>query len=253
MGKRVGIIDEIRGIDYIAMIIFHLYYDLAFVYGIDLPHPVHVVMSYLQPLIAGTFIVLAGISSNYSSNNFKRGAVYFFIAMMMTFVTAVVMPSELIVFGVLHFMGIAAMIYGFVGRFTERIPYMLGIFLFVILYVITMYIPQGFIGFKGIFSIDMPSQIYGHYWLFPLGLPSDSFYSADYFPLIPNIFLFFAGASLGVYFKSGKASKGFYMTRFSGMAFLGRHGLWIYLLHQPVLLLILEIIMKLTGHQTAFL
>ena len=49
-----------------------------------------------------------------------------------------------------------------------------------------------------------------------------SFFSGDYFPLIPNLFLFFAGASLGAYFKSGRAAKGMYMTRFSGLAFIGR-------------------------------
>ena len=70
MGKRIGLLDEIRGITYIAMIIYHAYYDIVFVYGHDLPDVLDAVMRFIQPLIAGTFIVIAGISSNFSSNNF---------------------------------------------------------------------------------------------------------------------------------------------------------------------------------------
>ena len=78
-------------------------------------------------------------------------------------------------------------------------------------------------------------------------------YSSDYFPLIPNLFLFLAGASLGVYLRSGRAPKGIYPTRFKSMSFIGRHGLWVYLLHQPVIILVLDIIFKLTGQNTVFL
>ena len=252
MGKRIGILDEIRGIDYIAMILYHLYYDIVFVYGHDMPDWLDVGMRWLQPVIAGVFIFIAGISCNFSSNNFKRGSLYFFIGMLLTFVTSVAMPSELILFGVLHFLGIACLIYGFVGQFTESIPWVIGVVIFGLLYVAALNIPQGYIGFEGLFKAELPDFLYGHYHLFPLGFPSYDFVSADYFPLIPNLFLFFAGASFGQYFASG-VSKGMSMTRFSGLAFLGRHGLWIYLLHQPVIIAILELIFKLTGQRTMFL
>lgn len=253
MGKRVGILDEVRGIAYLAMILYHAYYDIAFVYMHDLPDVLDTVMRFIQPFIAGTFIVVAGISSNYSTNNFKRGVTYFFFAMALTFITAVVMPSEIILFGVLHFLGIAAMIYGFIGKYTESIPWLLGVILFSLLFAAAYNIPSGYIGIKGLFSLDMPDFLYGHYWLFPLGFTGSGFYSSDYFPLIPYFFLFLAGASLGVYFKTGRAAKGLYMTRFSGLAFIGRHGLWIYMLHQPVLILLLELFFKLTGQNTLFL
>ena len=253
MGKRIGLLDEIRGITYIAMIIYHAYYDIVFVYGHDLPDVLDTVLRFIQPLIAGTFIVIAGISSNFSANNFKRGALYFFCGMLLTFVTAVAMPSELIVFGILHFMGFACMIYGFIGKFTEKIPSIIGIIVFALLYAASLNIPLGYIGIKGLFSVPMPDFLYGHYWLFPLGFTSPSFYSSDYFPLIPNLFLFLAGASLGVYLRSGRAPKGIYPTRFKSMSFIGRHGLWVYLLHQPVIILVLDIIFKLAGQPTVFL
>ena len=253
MGKRIGLLDEIRGITYIAMIIYHAYYDIVFVYGHDLPDVLDTVLRFIQPLIAGTFIVIAGISSNFSANNFKRGALYFFCGMLLTFVTAVAMPSELIVFGILHFMGFACMIYGFIGKFTEKIPSIIGIIVFSLLFAASLNVPLGYLGIKDLFSVPMPDAMYGHYWLFPLGFTSDSFYSADYFPLIPYLFLFLAGASLGVYLRSGRAPKGIYPTRFKSMSFIGRHGLWVYLLHQPVIILVLDIVFKLAGQTTVFL
>lgn len=253
MGKRAGIIDEVRGIAYILMVLYHIYYDIAVVYYIDLPDIVDMVMRFLQPFIAGTFIFLAGVSSNYSKNNFKRGTLYFFIGMMFTFVTSLFMPSQTIVFGVLHFIGIAVMIYGFIGRFTEKIPAVAGIILFGLLYFVTINIPHGYMGIDGIFRINLPSELYSSRYLFSLGFPHAGFSSGDYFPIIPNLFLFLSGSSLGTIFKSGRMAKGMYMVRFSGLAFIGRHGLWIYILHQPVVLFILELIFKCTGQPTIFL
>ena len=72
--------------------------------------------------------------------------------------------------------------------------------------------------------------------MFILGFTTDEFYSADYFPLLPWLFLFLAG-----YY----AVKTGFIQRFKGLfgplrvkplAFLGRHALWVYLLHQPVIL-----------------
>lgn len=108
-------------------------------------------------------------------------------------------------------------------------------------------------GFSWLFTIDMPNALYNARLLFPLGFPSPSFFSLDYFPLLPHFLLFMAGSSLGVLFKSGRAARGMYMTRFSGLAFIGRHALLIYILHQPVLIAILELIFKCMGKQTMFI
>ena len=151
--------------------------------------------------------------------------------MALTFVTAVALPSEIIIFGVLHFLAIAAMIYGFVGKFTEKIPWVLGVIIFVLLYAVTLNIPRGYIGYEGIFSIPMPEFLYGHYWLFPLGFVPKSFYSADFYPLLPWVFCFLLGTRLGHTVNWAGLDRPFP----EALCWPGRHSLLLYLLHQPVL------------------
>lgn len=77
-----------------------------------------------------------------------------------------------------------------------------------------------------------------HFGLFSAfwGFPPRDFYSADYFPLIPWWGLFGFAAALGaLWLKKGsvpdllKKDAPFLRT-------LGRKSLWIYLLHQPVIM-----------------
>ncbi|MBQ8613075.1 MAG: DUF1624 domain-containing protein [Ruminiclostridium sp.] len=253
MGKRAGIVDETRGLAVISMVIYHLYFDLVYFYGIDFGKLIDTVMDWWQPLIAGTFILVSGIAANYSKNCFRRGVLCFFVGMGFTFATAFITPYAPIYFGVLHLLGISMMIYGFIGKYVSRIPWVLGLIIFGLLYFITINIRHGYMGFTWLFTIDMPDALYSARLLFPLGFPPAGFSSMDYFPLLPNFLLFLAGSSLGVLFKSGRAAKGMYMVRFSGLAFIGRHALLIYILHQPVMVAILELIFKIMGKETMFI
>jgi uncharacterized membrane protein len=73
----------------------------------------------------------------------------------------------------------------------------------------------------------------------PLGLVPPSFSTSDYFPLLPNLGWFLLGAVMGrtIYRKKQTllpfVSPKNPIVRF--FSFLGRHSLWIYLLHQPIL------------------
>ena len=76
-------------------------------------------------------------------------------------------------------------------------------------------------------------------WLIPLGLKFPGFQSSDYFPLLPYFGFFLLGAVLGKTIYRKKQTR-FPKVRQSApvIAFLrlcGKHSLWIYLLHQPVL------------------
>ncbi len=79
-------------------------------------------------------------------------------------------------------------------------------------------------------------------WLF--GFPSKDFASADYFPLLPWFFIFFAGFFFCRMFKTG-------FPAFSEkipcpfFALVGRHALPIYILHQPVIYLVCQAVYKI--------
>ena len=72
-----------------------------------------------------------------------------------------------------------------------------------------------------------------------IGIRPAGFYSGDYFPIFPNLGWFLLGAVLGrtAYRRREsllpKVNADFFLLRF--FRFCGRHSLWIYLLHQPVL------------------
>ena len=73
-------------------------------------------------------------------------------------------------------------------------------------------------------------------WLFPLGWTYPGFYSADYFPLFPWLFVFLVGSWAGYYVADKKLPARFYDRK--GVPFfswLGKKALIIYIIHQPIL------------------
>ena len=76
-------------------------------------------------------------------------------------------------------------------------------------------------------------------WLLPFGIHSPNLSSFDYFPLLPWLGVFLAGAALG---KSAYAAKRSLIGKAWPVTFVniaGRHSLLIYIVHQPVILAVL--------------
>ena len=77
------------------------------------------------------------------------------------------------------------------------------------------------------------------YWLMPFGLPWRNFLTSDYFPLFPNLGFFLLGAALGRTIYSNKqtlfpkVNENTPLLAFFRLC--GKHSLWIYLAHQPIL------------------
>ena len=73
-----------------------------------------------------------------------------------------------------------------------------------------------------------------------LGFPDPGFFSGDYFPLFPWIFLYLTGYFLyGMFVKFPEVKKA--LAIHLPVPFLetaGRHSLLLYLLHQPLLMLV---------------
>ena len=240
---RVGLLDELRGFAIICMVVYHAMYDLKYIFGLDVPFFFEDWFGIIRDVFAGLFIFISGTVCRYSKNNMKRGIQCFFIGMVMTFV----MPfftGGTIMFGILHCLGICMMIFGLGEKVFDALPALVGIIICALLFVLTWNIRDGYIGFEGVFSLALPAKAYDVGVLFPLGLPSATFYSADYFPLMPWFFLFIAGSYFGVWAKNGSLPKFFYPTHCRWLATVGRYTIWIYVLHQPVLYLIFSLIFR---------
>ena len=71
----------------------------------------------------------------------------------------------------------------------------------------------------------------------PLGIYQTGFYSSDYFPLLPNLGYFLIGSGLGKVLYRKKQSLFPLISLFPvpQLCYLGRHSLFAYLLHQPVI------------------
>ena len=102
-------------------------------------------------------------------------------------------------------------------------------------------VPSGRLGF-GPMQIQLPRCLFQNAFTAALGFPGPGYYSADYFPLIPWLFLFWAGACVGVWLRLGRGPGWLYQRHSPFLAAAGQKSLWIYLVHQPALYLIFLLI-----------
>ena len=231
--KRIECIDALRGLCVILMVLHHFMYDL--VEFLNAPEWLFTnpILDVLHYIFAGCFIFLSGLSSRFSRSNVKRGLKAAIIALIITLVTWYM--DMIILFGVLHFLAFAMIFYGFTGKLWERLPHRAAPVIYIALIVGTALL-------TGRLS---PVQAD---WLWPFGFVTRDFYSADYFPILPWIFVFLLGAWFGGIVRSGRLPGKFYTAKIKVLPPIGRRALIVYVLHQPVLygitLLIGEILKK---------
>lgn len=231
---RVPLVDEIRGFSIICMVVYHAAYNLVFLFSVDIPIFTSSGMNALRDLFAAIFIFISGSVCNYSKSNLKRGALCFCCGMLLTAATYFFMPQQLILFGILHMLGVCMSLFPLVKKPLYKLGSAAGYILFFSLFFITFNLPRGFLGFNNCLSAKLPEAFYSAN-LFYFGFASPAFCSADYFPLLPWIFVFFAGAYFGRDLKDGKMPPFFYASHCRPLAAAGRNTLLIYLLHQPLI------------------
>lgn len=224
------------------MVFYHLFYSMSSIFSISVGTVLINIFSPFQPLVASLFIFISGISSYLSKSNLKRGLKLFFISLVISVVTYLIMPEQVILFGILHLLSVSILLFAALQKFLERIPILCGFITAIILFVFTYGVMYGFLGVLGIRLIDIPDFMYNSDMLFALGFASDSFFSSDYFPILPYIFMFFAGTFIGRIVKKEQLPAQFYKKHSNLFSFLGRHTLIIYIVHQPVILFLLFVV-----------
>lgn len=238
--RRAFLLDEIRGADILVMVCYHGTYDLVYLFGVDFPTFHSIGFHLLQQAIAWVFIILSGISCRYSRNNLRRGVKCFGCGVLVSLVTILFLPGQAIWFGILHFMGAAMLLFALLRPLLDRLPPLAGIIVNLFLLLLTWEVPHSRLGLPGLPGLPLPRL--DSPWLLPLGFGGAG---SDYFPILPWIFLFFAGTYLGVYVRQERMPKAVYRLHIPWLAKLGRHTMIVYLLHQPVLYGVLTLLFLL--------
>lgn len=234
---RYGLLDSIRGLVLISMILYHSCWDLVYIFGKNWSWYEGVQAYIWQQSICWTFILLSGFCWSLGKKPFKRGLLVFLAGLLVSLVTIIFMPSEKVEFGVLSCIGSCMLLMIPLDRIFQKIPSIAGFISSILFFVLTRNINEGFLGFEKWRLWKLPEILYQGKWMTYVGFTEKSFFSTDYFSLIPWIFLFISGYFLFRIMKDKlpEAFWGQIMTKeCRPLSFLGRHSLIIYLLHQPV-------------------
>ena len=226
MSRRIWELDAFRGLCVLGMVIVHFVYDLIDLYALvpwDYPDWFLFVMRWGGLL----FILLSGICATLGRRSVRRGLVVLLCGLVCTAVTygmyrfGLAGRGIIIYFGVLHCLGTCMILWWLFKRLPTWLLAVLGVAMVAAgLYLQTR-------------------SFYTGYLLMPLGFIPQGFASSDYFPLLPNLGYFLLGGVLGrtLYRKKEtllpKVNENNPVLRF--LRLCGRHSLWIYLLHQPIL------------------
>lgn len=240
---RVILLDEIRGFAILCMVVYHTMFQLKFSFGVNVPIFFEGWFDIIRNIFAGGFIFISGAMCRFSRNNLKRGVQCFFLGMIITFVTPF-FSEWTIEFGILHFLGISMMLYGLFGEVSEKIPAFAGIIISALLVMLTWNVLHGYIGIPKLFEISLPQAAYNVRVLAPLGFCPDDYNVADYFPMLPWMFVFLGGSYFGEWAKDGSLPRFFYNSHVKWLAAVGRHTIWIYMLHVPLIFLVCTLIFR---------
>lgn len=244
--KRIELLDELRGFAILAMIVHHFFLDIGYVLGLNWGYTVFNKLCIFQPVFWGIFIIISGICSRLSRNCIKRGFIVLCAGLVVTLVTAVIMPligmeGAEIYFGILSCLGCCMIITGLLMPLIEKIKPAAGMIICVMLFAATYDITEGSLLFGMINFGEIGTNIFA-----PIGLINSRFHSADYFSIIPWLFMFLFGAFMGKYAKDGAFPEWTYKKHFKPLAFVGRNSLWFYLAHQPAVYALLYIVLGIS-------
>ena len=238
--SRYALLDELRGLDLISMMLYHGMWDLVFLFGVPAAwytgQPGHL----WQQSICWVFILLSGFCLPLGRHPYRRGALVFGAGALVTAVTLLFMPADIVLFGVLTLLGSAMILTALAEPVLRRVPPAVGLAGSFLLFGLTYHSQMGWWGLGSVQWV-LPRALYANFFTAYLGFYPEGFYSADYFPLLPWLFLFWAGFYLHHLVGRGRMEP-LRCSVCPPLGWLGRHSLVLYLLHQPVLFGVLNLV-----------
>ena len=217
-------IDCIRGCAILAMMAYHFGFDLNMQGYIvqDLNHSI--VWQIARSLILGTFLFVAGFSMALAAQqSLKKRLIRLtriaFCAVLVSVVSLFMFPDSWIFFGVLHFLVVATVICWVVMPYKKL--------LMVLAVAIT------------VIGILYQSQVFDQPAMQWLGMMTHKPITEDYVPIFPWLGVMMMGIILGQWALTRVQLWPLACTPnvvLSPVQWLGRHSLAVYMLHQPILL-----------------
>lgn len=228
MNNRRHSLDTLRGLTLLSMMAYHACWDLVYLFGKDWSwygsFPAHV----WQQSICWTFILLSGYCFHLGRRQVRRGLLA--LAGSAAVSLGGLAAGSPIWWGVLTLLGTAQLVTVPLDGLLHRVPPRLGVAASFSLFLLLRDVNAGYLGFEGVRVLALPEAWYRGFFTAFLGFPGPGFRSADYFSLLPWLFLFWTGWFL--YRLRPEPER---EIRLPGVTALGRHSLLAYLLHQPVI------------------
>ncbi len=235
--ERLWEVDAARGLAFVLMVVYHTAFDLAAFGG----WPIAVTTGgwrLFADSIASLFLFVSGVSlvlarerlggdpHRYRRHLLRRFARLAAAAGLVTVATWLVSPQDAVFFGILHLILVSNLV---------SLP-LLRLRSWNLLIAVAAVL-------LGALLADLP----GHRWFFWLGLVPEGYRSFDFRPLFP----WFALVCSGIAFASWVYPAG--RRRWSlpvpqglpplrALTWLGQHSLLLYLVHQPILIVLLTLV-----------
>ena len=237
---RMSFFDVVRGFSVISMVLFHLCYDLRFIYDASLDFFTPPFIDIWRASISWTFLFVAGCMCVFSRNNLRRSLRYLAVAAAIYAMTSIVAVDAPINFGIIFCMGGSTLVYHVLDRLGVAPRGRAAAIILFAAFLLLLNVPMGHIGF-GPFALPLPRQLYAHDILAFAGFHGPRFVSGDYYPLIPFTLMYLSGAAMGNAWKRDGFPAWMASVQAPALETAGRLALPIYLLHQPIILGVLQL------------